>query len=546
MQSTSNRDVSKPVRVLYVGAECKPFSMVGGVGDVVGEMPVALHSDGYDVQIVTPGYSSIDPKHIDSSRHETACLDFKVDGSSRLSDGEARTVHYKMGNLGGVPVHFVVNDTYFGTRVDSRYGKPYVDSVDSPFKDDALRFSFFAKAVLPLIKKHKPDIVHVNDWTMGYLLGWMKVNGLLDAKDGPATVLTIHNIGYQGNMRRDQIAGWDIEALANHSSTAELFADPHADWNNINPLRLGMELADVTNTVSPTYMREMMQAEDQSRFFEGGKGLEGTARTLHSQQRLFGILNGIQYENSEPSDAAFATVMQKKAEMRTRFAAYFKQPSDFLVGFVGRCVDQKFKLLSEYLDLDDKKKTVLEHILDIPGVNVAFLATGEAKYESFMSNIGVTAYGDSRSYREVLLAGRRGNYVSTVAFDRDRALQTWLASDLFLMPSLFEPCGITQLQSMERATPPLVRGTGGLVDTVIDYAQSGSTGFVCDGTSRDAVLQSIINGVLKAKDLKDNHPDRFLEMQRRAFNQRFTWERALPEYSALYKAALSRRRRDDA
>lgn len=538
MQADSTRESARSPKILYIGAECKPFSMVGGVGDVVGEMPVALKNAGYDVRVVTPGYSSIEAKYIVSTPNDaTGQVDFKVVGDPRLGDVEARTVAYKSGTLGDVPVEFVVNGTYFGTRVDPRYGKSYVDSRDLPFKDDALRFSFFAKAVLPLIKHHAPDIVHVNDWTMGYLLGWMKLNGQLDTKDGPATVLTIHNIGYQGNMPRGRIARWDMEALANDQLTAAPFTDPHPDWDNVNPLRLAMELADVTNTVSPNYMREMMQPENQSRFFEGGKGLEGTAEKLYDQRRLFGILNGIQYKNADPSEPDFEAAMKEKAEMRKRFAAYFKEPHGLLVGFVGRCVTQKFQLLAERLG----DKTVLEHILDIPGVNVAFLATGDPQYESFMANVAVARFDGSRTYGDVLYAGRRGNYVSTVAFDRERARQTWLASDIFLMPSLFEPCGITQLQSMELATPPLVRGTGGLRDTVIDYSQSGATGFVRDGTTREAVLQSVIDGVLKAKDVKENHPDEFLEMQRRAFKQRFTWEKALPGYESLYENALTRR-----
>jgi starch synthase len=538
MSEERTQEIAKPRRILYIGAECKPFSMVGGVGDVVGEMPVALKKAGHDVQIVTPGYSCIDAKHVVSTPGDaTEQVDFKVVGDSRLGDVEARTVKYRSGTLGGVPVHFAVNDTYFGTRVDPRYGKPYVDSRDLPFKDDAIRFSFFAQAVLPLIKRHKPDIVHVNDWAMGYLLGWMKLNGQLDAKGGPATVLTIHNVGYQGNMPRGLIGGWDMEELANDPLTAAPFADPRAGWHNVNPLRLAMELADVTNTVSPNYMREMTRPEDQSRFFEGGKGLEGIAQKLDQERRLFGILNGIQYKIAQPSDADFEAIMKEKVEMRRRFAAYFKQPDGFLVGFVGRCVTQKFGLLAERLG----ERTVLEHILDIPGVNVAFLATGDPQYESFMANVGAVRFEGSRGYGDMLCVGRRGNYVSTVAFDKDRARQTWLASDIFLMPSLFEPCGITQMQSMELATPPLVRGTGGLLDTVVDYSQPDSTGFVCDGATREEVLRSIIDAVLKAKDVKENRADEFRAMQRRAFDQRFTWEKALPKYEALYEKALARR-----
>jgi starch synthase len=537
MTAKPSKLVRDKKRILYIGAECKPFSQVGGVGDVVGEMPIALKRKGYDVHIVTPGYASIKDDYIRSATDDGTCtVEFKAVGDPRLSDADALKVTYKTGMLEDVPVHFVMNDTYFGTRVDNRYGRPYVDSKDMAFKDDALRFSFFAKAVLPLIERLQPHIVHINDWIGGYLLGWMKIRGLLDNKNSPATVLTIHNIGYQGNMWRHAVAGWDMEQLANDHRTAAFFSDPRASWNNVNPLRLAMELADVTNTVSPNYMKEMTQPEEQSRYFEGGKGLDGIARQLESQGRLYGILNGIQYRIPEPTDDAFNELMAEKAAIRKRFEAYFKKPDGLLVGFVGRCVEQKFKLLTEKLG----DKTVLEHILDIPDVNVAFLATGEPLYESFMANIDVAPYDENRKYSDLLFGGRRGNYVSTVAFDRERAHQIWLASDIFLMPSLFEPCGITQLQSMELATPPLVRGTGGLADTVVDYSQPKSTGFVCDGTTRDGVLKSIIDGVIAARTMKSARPNAFLEMQKRAFFSRFTWENALRFYEELYESALRR------
>ena len=497
-------------KVLYVAAECKPFSKVGGVGDVAGELPVALRRLGVDIEIVTPAYN------------RDGGEDFAV-----TFFGRPEPVGISRAHIGNVPVSLLTNKTYFGTDYSSGhprnapvdhpelfrhdYTKPYVNSPRVPFIDDALRFSFFSEACLTLIEDRQPDVVHINDWPLGYLFGYMALRQLKARR-----VLTIHNVGYQGNLWRADIDGWNIERLADDPDIGPLFDDPRAAWKSLNPLRLAMELAHQTNTVSPRFKREMVQPEDPARVFEGGKGLEAIAARLDARERLHGILNGFEYQ-SDASDTAFAAALRRKTEMKAALADAFKNPEVFLVGFVGRAVEQKFRLLTEVLD----GKSVLEHVLDLPGVNVAILASGLPEYEAFIRQfVG------------------RPNFAATIAFDWDMARRISLGSDVFLMPSLFEPCGITQLESMSCATPPLVRWTGGLVDTVTPHTESNGTGFGFDGATGRAVLENLVETVRVARDLFASDPTRFKSLQREGFKRRYLWSQAAEHYlRTLYRKA---------
>ena len=373
--------------------------------------------------------------------------------------------------------------------------------------------SFFSEACLTVIAKKQPDIVHVNDWVLGYLFGRMAMQQFAQTR-----ILTIHNIGYQGNMCRDDIHGWTIEEILHDEKIGPLFVDPHPTWNSINPLRLALELADRANTVSPTYKDEMTRPEDQSRYFEGGKGLHETTKKLSDDGRLIGILNGFEYK-SEPTGETFASTLERKKECKAALGRAFPNPDDFLLGFVGRAVEQKFKLLTEKVD----GKSVLEHILEIDGVNVAMVASGLPEYEAVLHRLQ-----------------ERPNFSPTVAFDREKASQISLGSDVFLMPSLFEPCGITQMESLSCATPPLVRWTGGLVDTVVPHNSPSGTGFGFDGGSANEILWNLIACVREAKDFYADHPNGFQELQKRGFFSRFLWSSAAKRYIAdLYEPAMA-------
>jgi starch synthase len=517
-------------KVFYIAAECKPFSMVGGIGDVAGELPIALKKQGFDVEVITPGYSSIDRKHITMGEPEYT---YSVPFRDARGVSKSEKVEIRAGSLGKaplqVPVHFIMNSTYF----EGVYGTPYTDNPDKPNWDDGLRFSFWSKAVLPLIEKGNPDVVHVNDWHLGYLLGFM------EAAEMPQTrVLSIHNIGYQGNIYKPWIQNWEMLDLLEQPRVGGLFNDPRINVNNsVNPLRLAMELAHAVNTVSPNYAKEMTQSRNDDRYFVGGDGLDWLAQRLESEGRFVGILNGMQYK-SEPTQEGVRALEQEREAAKKKFSSYFRDSRAFLLGFVGRAVEQKVQLLAEQLG----DRTVLEHLLDLGGVNIAFLGTGEPAYEALFSNAMTSRWGGSLSYEKFLACARRGNIISTIAFDRELARQTWLASDGFFVPSLYEPCGITQMQSMELATPPLVRSTGGLADTVVPYGKPNATGFSFDGSTREGVLRALVASVEQARNVFRESPAEFQAMRERAYSVRFTWDDAAQKYAALYKTAHEQNR----
>ena len=511
------------MKVLYIAAECKPFAKMGGVGDVAGELPPALKKQGVDIEIVVPFYGSIDrqrhAQRIKKKNLYTYDVSFALPG--KADNVEAVAVH--RGRLDGVPVFFIENETFFeGTSPYDpalRYDHPYVTSEDIPFKDDILRFSFFSEACLPLIQKRKPDIVHINDWALGYLFGRMHQEAL-----PPKRVLTIHNIGYQGNIWKAMIHGWHIEQqLLYDPAIGPLFDAPNG--RDVNAMRLALELAHRVNAVSPTYHREMTRPENPNAFFSGGKGLDGITRRLDTEGRITGILNGYVYDQ-EPTDEAFAATLDNKAKARKTLIQHFPNPDALLLGFVGRAAEQKFGLLTEPLE----GRPILDHILDLDGVNVAILATGERHYESFIGNIATRYFGGALTYLEFLQKPRRANYAFTLAFDSDLAQRISLGCDVFFMPSVYEPCGLTQMESMRHATPPLVRWTGGLADTVIPYYEADGTGFGFDGTTREEVLWSLLGAVKTARDLYTDNPEAFRRLQRNGFNERFTWDASAKAY----------------
>jgi starch synthase len=487
------------MKVLYISAECKPFSKVGGVGDVAGELPPALKEEGIDIEIATPLYGSVDSSLYESQPETEFTVDF---------NGKQEPVQICHGRLRNVPVLLIKNQTYF----EGKYSSPYIYSENIPFYDDILRFSFFSEACLQLIKEKNPDIVHINDWPLGFLFGRLAIEQVPSKR-----VLTIHNIGYQGNIGKEVIQDWDIANILRDNQIGDFFIDPRPERDSVNALRLALELADNVNTVSPNYCIEITKPEEPERYFSGGAGLHELTQKLYRQGRLIGILNGFEYA-FEPSDEQFTKIMAKKAKMKAILARDFKEPDSFLVGFVGRAVEQKFKLLAEVLD----GKSVLEHILDLSDINVAILATGLPQYEEFL-----------RTFTN------RENCSITIAFDKTKAMQISLGSDLFLMPSLFEPCGITQMESLSNATPPLVRWTGGLVDTVQPYTASNGTGFGFDGQNREDILRNLIKAVLEASSYFKKNKRDYLRLQKRGFEQRYLWSNTAREYiERLYQPVM--------
>jgi len=485
------------MKVLYFALECKPFSKVGGVGDVALELPVVLKDKGIDIEIVTPMYSSIDKKWIEKEPYLSTEVTFK----DKQGKSKAEDVSFYSAKYSNIDVTFVKNSTYF----EGTYGIPYVFSKHTPFYDDFIRFHFFSVAVLELIKSKKPDIVHVNDWGLGFLLGELRVNNIKVKK-----LLTIHNNSYQGNMWIPAIRHWAAIDLLKNREIKKDFKDPRIKWNSVNPLLLGIASADAVNAVSPTYKKEMLKKDRAYRYFSGANGLHKALRKHDKNGTLFGILNGFEYDDTKDYDS----VISKKNEYKRELAGKFTNPENILIGFVGRAVEQKFKLLQE----EYSGKSVLEYIASDKRINIAILATGLPEYEEFLHKF--------EDYDNVFVK---------LAFDKELASKITLGCDIFLMPSLYEPCGITQIESLSNATPPLVRFVGGLKDTVKSYKKSGGTGFGFNGHSRKTVLQNLVFTVKEAVDLFYNDSDKFDSIRREAFKQRFLWSDSAEEYIEIYK-----------
>ncbi|MBN2617342.1 MAG: glycosyltransferase, partial [Spirochaetales bacterium] len=289
--------------------------------------------------------------------------------------------------------------------------------------------------------------------------------------------------------------------------------DPRKKWNSVNPLKLGILSADAVNAVSPTYKKEILQRDKNSRYFSGSNGLGKALKKINRSGNLYGILNGFEYKNSK----TYEETIKLKEKSKSLLSQRFKSPDNFLLGFVGRAVEQKFKLLQE----EYNGKSVLEHIADNKRVNIAILTTGLPEYEEFLKKF--------IDYDNVSI---------TLAFDKDLASQISLGCDLFLMPSLYEPCGITQMESLSNATPPLVRFVGGLKDTVVSYKKNGGTGFGFNGITRKSVLQNLVSEVNDALNLYYDEPSEFDKIRREAFKQRFLWSDSATKYIEVYKDLL--------
>jgi starch synthase len=487
------------LKIFYIALECKPFSQVGGVGDVAGELPWALHQRGLQVEILTPLYASSNLHNLVISHSRTFVFQF---------EGKKERAEIFSGYVDALPIHFIANERY----LEGVYGQPYILSSDIPYLDDAIRFSFFSEACLHFITQETPDIVHVNDWGLSFVLGRMAQRNMPQKR-----VMTVHNIGYQGNIGKDIIQTRQMATFLKDDTTCGSFLDPRPQWASINPLKMGLELAHMVNTVSQGYCWEIRQPEDPHRFFLGGQGLEATTQMLWEQGRLLGIRNGFTY-SFEPTEKRFLDILQKKAACKKKITSQFLKTDGIVLGFVGRAVEQKCRLLTEDLE----GKSVLRHILDIPGVSVAVLTQGDPIYEQFF-----------------MQHNNRNNCWVNIAFDQELASLIQLGCDVFLMPSLFEPCGVAQMASMALATPALVRWTGGLTDTVIPYTSDKGTGFGFDGTNQKKLLQALLHTVQDLAAFYRQRHEAFATVQKNAFNQRFLWSHAAKAYTQAYQKASS-------
>jgi starch synthase len=489
---------TRKLRVLFVASECAPYAKTGGLGDVVAALPKALRRLGHDVRIVMPLYGSIDRAKFGLTPEGTSCV--------HMGMGVENWVGTQTAMLDGeVPVWFVDYERFFG--------RPGVyDYAGKEYPDNAFRFALLSKAALQICKDRHfiPDIVHAHDWPTAlvpvFLNTWDK---FLSPLSSTATVLTIHNIGYQGLYHRSAYAYIGV-------GDEHFNLDVFEYYGQLNLLKAGIHFADALTTVSPTHAREILGAA-------GGMGL-----SYYLQRRsgaLFGILNGVDYEHWNPATDQLIPARYTpddlsgkavcKAALQKRFG--LEQNADLpLFGIVSRFAPQKgFNLLREALP------NVLRDML----MQVVVLGTGDAETEGFFHWL---------TYRN---PGRVGSYIG---FSNELSHLIEAGSDFFLMPSLYEPCGLNQSYSMKYATLPVVRATGGLDDTVQNYDEAtvSGTGFKFWDASERALYYTIGWAVSTWFD----RPQHISQLRQQAMAQDFSWRDSAQKYAEVYEHALGHKR----
>jgi starch synthase len=476
------------MRVLMAASEAYPLAKTGGLADVVGTLAVVLKRLGVDVALVLPAY-----RDIDRAKHSIAPTGWSV-----RTTVSSRTVNAQVlaGELAGeVPVYLPHVDAYFDRK--GLYGTPEGD-----FLDNAERFAFFSRAVLE-IATHlgAPDLLHCHDWQAALAPVFLRA----DATHYPAlrnvsTLLTIHNLAYQGLFWG---ADWHLLNLDwSYFSPAQL-----EFYGKINYLKGGIVFADAVTTVSQRYAEEI-------RTPEFGFGLEGVLQSRASA--LTGILNGVDYaewnsEHDRHIAAPFSTADPSgkavcKADLQRVFALPV-QAEVPLFGIVSRLVDQKgVDLILEALPALLRRK-----------LQVVVLGTGEARYHELLVGLG-------KRYRKRLAV--------RIGFDNALAHKIEAGADLFLMPSRYEPCGLNQIYSLRYGTIPVVRATGGLDDTIVEFdpAAGGGNGFKFHDYSAAAMIECIGRALACYR-----RPAHWRRLVQNAMAADYSWDRSAREYLGLYR-----------
>ena len=502
MYSHDSEQNSSGLNILVVASELYPYAKTGGLADVAAALAGQLRAFGHDVRIVIPRYRQIDgpaiglrpvlePMGVWMGDTEEWCSVHATEGDNR------------------VPIYFVEHHAFF-----NREGL-YHDKAMHDFDDNPRRYGFLTRAALQICKDtgFKPDIVHVHDWQTALAPAYLKLWHWNDRLLGnAASVLTIHNIAYQGVYPKSHLSylgvGW-------HNFTADKFES----FDRINFLKGGIHYADCVTTVSPTFAREATTPF-------GGFGL---APYLSARGSSFkGILNGIDYSLWNPETDPYLPAHfnadhpdgknECKRQLQERFD--LRQVEGVaLIGVVGRFVEQKgFELLAR----------TIERVLRDMIVQFVILGTGENHLESF--------YGDlPKRY-----SGQVGSYIG---FDDMRSHLIQGGADLFLMPSLFEPCGLTQMYAQRYGTLPIVRATGGLEDTVEQYDESTGegTGFKFWKANEDALYYTIGWAISTYYDRKEH----LRKMKERAMRRDFSWQHQAREYITTYHQAIANKKKWD-
>ena len=486
------------LKIAFITPEAVPFAKTGGLADVSGALPEALNRLGHSVKLFMPYYRQVRDNYPDLSRID---VDLKCRVGTREVFGE---VYYSGDPKSGLDKYFIGNENYFdrdALYIDPETGEDFIDNDE--------RFIYFCRAVLETIKKlnWKPDIFHANDWQSALVPSLLKTAYYEDDFfSASRSVFTIHNMGYQGLFTPETFSKLNVDPSNFYA------AGPFEFWGKVNFMKSAIALSDKITTVSPTYALEIQESD------EYGKGLHGVLS--ERAEDLTGILNGVDYEQWSPNKdkliphgyqiSNLSGKKKNKLELlhQCGLPLRVEQP---LIGVISRLDIQKgFDLLEEIMD-------------DIMSLDLQFvlLGTGDEKYHKFFTEI-------EKQYPD--------KFKAFLAFDNKLAHLIEAGSDVFLMPSHYEPCGLNQLYSMRYGTVPIVRKTGGLADSVIDFDEAAmtGTGFVFEDYSADELLKTI----KRAAGLYGKKKT-WYKIVKQGMAQDFSWDSAARSYAELYYRTIA-------
>jgi len=478
----------RPLKILFVSAEVSPYSKTGGLGDVAGSLPKALRAKDVDARIVMPKFNSISYSHLEGVQYIGA---FDVHLSWRTQEAKIYA-HDPQGD--GESVYFIENDYYFAR--DNLYGHG----------DDYERFAFFTKAAIELLGHigFEADIIHFNDWHTG--LGPTYLRGIYSGfkfYSNMKSLFTIHNLHYQGIFGRSILG--DISLNDGYFTNGDL--EFHG---NISFLKAGIVHADAVSTVSQTYAHEITTQAY-------GYGMDGLLFKRNLENRLFGIVNGIDTTLYDPAiDPRLYTnftadTLSKKQENKYRLQESLGLPkSDApIFSMITRLAEQKG------LDIT---ALIMEELMSMD-IQLIILGTGESRYENLFKHY---AYHVPHKVS------------ANITFDSALAQRIYAGSDIFLMPSVYEPCGLGQLFAMRYGAIPIVRKTGGLADTVQHFNKD--TGIGNGFLFEDCVASGLMWAIKEAMNVY-NTPS-WHTLVTNAMNGNFSWDSSAKEYIGLYQDVM--------
>lgn len=474
-------------KILFVASEGVPFIKTGGLADVVGSLPKSIDKEYFDVRVILPKYACMKQQWKDKLNYVTH---FYMDFNWKqeyvgIMEAEVDGIHY----------YFIDNEFYFNG--DRPYGW------DTRFEIE--KFAYFSKAALcalPVVD-FRPDLIHCHDWQTGLVPVYLKERfGEGDFFRGIKSVITIHNLKFQGK--------WDVKTVKSITGLPDYYFTPDKleAYKDANLLKGGIVYADAITTVSATYAEEIKTA-----FF--GEGLDGLLRARSGDLR--GIVNGIDYDDFNPETDKYIVkpynqVNFRKEKVKNKLALQEelglpKDPKKMMIGIVSRLTDQKgFDLIAYVMDelcQDD--------------VQIVVLGTGEEQYENMFRHFD-WKYADKVS--------------AQIYYSEELSHKIYAACDAFLMPSLFEPCGLSQLMSLRYGTVPIVRETGGLKDTVMPYNEYESTGTGFSFTNYNA--HDMLNTVRYAERIYYDKKREWNKIVDRAMLADFSWEVSAKKYQEMY------------